>query len=189
MAAVAEINADVSTTLRLRTPYRRPHRPWRKNMLPLPTPPFAKAGAGMSLARSPPGAARKFCRSLERQRALLWYAFPHEGYEASDSVLYLGACPNQHLLPLFEHVLPRYGIRPLHHRLQLYLGWETGRIARELTQAAGGEVVSERFMPLGSEEVEHLIAEIRQKKPDFILSIWSAAPPTPSSAPMPSCAP
>jgi branched-chain amino acid transport system substrate-binding protein len=107
---------------------------------------------------------------VERQRALLWYAFPYEGYEASDSVLYLGACPNQHLLPLFEHVLPIHGQRPFIVGSNYIWGWENGRIARELTQAAGGEVMAERFMPLGSEEVEHLIAEIRQKKPDFILS-------------------
>lgn len=107
---------------------------------------------------------------VERQGALLWYAFPYEGYEASDSVLYLGACPNQHLLPLFDHVTPLHGRRPLIIGSNYIWGWEIGRIARELTEAAGGEVVAERFMPLGSEDVEHLITEIRQKKPDFILS-------------------
>ncbi|NLS17478.1 transporter substrate-binding protein [Rhizobium sp. P40RR-XXII] len=107
---------------------------------------------------------------VERHGALLWYAFPHEGYETSDSVIYLGACPNQHLLPLFDYVLPRYGRRPFIVGSNYIWGWEIGRIAREITGAAGGEVLAERFVPLGSEEVDHLIAEIRLKRPDFILS-------------------
>lgn len=107
---------------------------------------------------------------VERHGALLWYAFPHEGYETSDSVLYLGACPNQHLLPLFDYVLPRFGGRLFIVGSNYIWGWEIGRIAREITEAAGGEVLAERFVPLGCDDVDHLIAEIRLQKPDFILS-------------------
>lgn len=107
---------------------------------------------------------------VERHGALLWYAFPYEGYEASDSVIYLGACPNQHLLPLFEHVLPRFGRRPFIVGSNYIWGWEISRIAREITEAAGGNVVAERFVPLASTDIDHLIAEIRLKKPDFIVS-------------------
>lgn len=95
--------------------------------------------------------------SIERQGALLWYAFPYEGYEASNSVIYLGACPNQHLLPLFDHVLPRYGRRPFMVGSNYIWGWEISRIAREVTEASGGQVLSERFVPLGAVEVDHLI--------------------------------
>lgn len=107
---------------------------------------------------------------VERHGALLWYAFPYEGYEASDSVIYLGACPNQHLLPLFEHVLSRFGRRPFVVGSNYIWGWEISRIAREITEAAGGEVLAERFVPLGATDIDHLIDEIRRKKPDFILS-------------------
>lgn len=107
---------------------------------------------------------------VERHGALLWYAFPYEGYEASDSVIYLGACPNQHLLPLFAHVLTRFGRCPFIVGSNYIWGWEISRIAREITELAGGEVVSERFVPLGATDIDHLIDEIRRKKPDFILS-------------------
>lgn len=169
IAAVAEINADARQRFVFEPRIEDPAGVAEKYAA------LADAAIRESGCRHVIGAITSWSRKeilpvVERQRALLWYAFPHEGYEASDSVLYLGACPNQHLLPLFEHVLPRYGKRPFIIGSNYIWGWETGRIARELTQAAGGEVVSERFMPLGSEEVEHLIAEIRQKKPDFILS-------------------
>ncbi|KQS65605.1 hypothetical protein ASG39_10470 [Rhizobium sp. Leaf371] len=107
---------------------------------------------------------------VERHGALLWYAFPYEGFEASDSAIYLGACPNQHLLPLFDHVLPRFGRRAFTVGSNYIWGWEISRIARERMEASGGQVVSDRYVPLGSIEVDHLITEIRQKKPDFILS-------------------
>jgi branched-chain amino acid transport system substrate-binding protein len=107
---------------------------------------------------------------IERHRALLWYGFPYEGYEASDSAIYLGACPNQHLLPLFAHVLVRYGRKPFIVGSNYIWGWEISRIAREILEAAGGGAVAERFVSLGSVDVDHLIAEIEQKRPDFILS-------------------
>ncbi|WP_203426891.1 transporter substrate-binding domain-containing protein [Sinorhizobium sp. BG8] len=115
---------------------------------------------------------------IERHGALLWYAFPYEGYEASDRVVYLGACPNQHLLPLFDYAMPEYGKRPYFVGSNYIWGWEIGRIAREITEAAGGEVVGERFMPLGCVDAEHIIADIRQKKPDFVFSCLVGASST-----------
>lgn len=107
---------------------------------------------------------------IEKRGALLWYGFPYEGYEASDSTIYLGACPNQHLLPLFDHVLDHHGRNAFIVGSNYIWGWEISRIAREITEASGGEIVADRFVPLGSVEVDHLIAEIADKRPDFILS-------------------
>ena len=44
---------------------------------------------------------------VDRRNALLWYPCPYEGYECSDRVIYLGACPNQHIVPLFGIVAGR----------------------------------------------------------------------------------
>lgn len=107
---------------------------------------------------------------VERRDALLWYAFPYEGFEASANVVYLGPCPNQHLLPLLDYTLPHFGRRPVFVGSNYIWGWENSRIAREYLETAGGEVLADRYMPLGSLETDHLIAEIREKKPDFILS-------------------
>ncbi|SON53769.1 Aliphatic amidase expression-regulating protein [Hartmannibacter diazotrophicus] len=107
---------------------------------------------------------------VERHGALLWYAFPYEGYETNDSVLYFGACPNQHLLPLLNHVMPRYGSRPFLVGSDYIWGWEINRIARELIETTGGAVAGERYLPLGSTDVDGLIGEIRAARPDFVLS-------------------
>lgn len=107
---------------------------------------------------------------VERADALLWYAFPYEGYETSDHVLYLGATANQHIVPMFDYVLPRFGSAPYLVGSNYIWGWEVNRIARELVASAGGEPVGESYLPLGDTDVEHVIATIAERRPDFVLS-------------------
>jgi ABC-type branched-subunit amino acid transport system substrate-binding protein len=106
----------------------------------------------------------------DRRHALLWYPCPYEGYESSDSVIYVGACPNQHIVPLFAHVVPRYGGRVFLVGSNYIWGWETNRIAIKLLADHGGTVLGERYLPLGSEDVDRIIREIAEARPDFILN-------------------
>ncbi|MEF3128190.1 transporter substrate-binding protein [Rhizobium leguminosarum] len=116
-------------------------------------------------------AARKEVIPLvEKHDGLLWYMCPYEGFEANENVIYVGGCPNQHLLPLFEHLIPRYGARPYLVGANYVWGWEMNRLARELITNAGGEVLGERYLPLEETAVERIIAEIAQRRPSFILN-------------------
>jgi branched-chain amino acid transport system substrate-binding protein len=107
---------------------------------------------------------------VEKYDGLLWYICPYEGFEANDHVVYLGACPNQHVVPLLGYILPRYGLNPALVGSNYIWGWETNRIARELVERAGGVVKAERFVPLGDTDIAHIVAEIRQKRPDFVFN-------------------
>lgn len=107
---------------------------------------------------------------LERHGGTLWYASPYEGFEASDHVIYTHACPNQHLLPLLAWAMPAYGTRVWLTGSNYIWGWEINRLARETVTAAGGEILGERHLPIGSRDVGRLIAEIRHARPDFILN-------------------
>jgi branched-chain amino acid transport system substrate-binding protein len=116
-------------------------------------------------------AARKEVIPLvEKHDGLLWYMCPYEGFEANENVIYVGGCPNQHLLPLFEHLIPRYGARPYLVGANYVWGWEMNRLARELIANAGGEVLGERYLPLAETAVERIVAEIEQRRPSFILN-------------------
>ncbi|MBY3330233.1 transporter substrate-binding domain-containing protein [Rhizobium laguerreae] len=116
-------------------------------------------------------AARKEVIPLvEKHDGLLWYMCPYEGFEANENVIYVGGCPNQHLLPLFEHLIPRYGARPYLVGANYVWGWEMNRLARELITNAGGEVLGERYLPLEETAVERIVAEIAQRRPSFILN-------------------
>ena len=107
---------------------------------------------------------------MEKHDAQLWYVCPYEGFEANPNVIYTGAAPNQHLLPLFEHMLPAFGRRVFLAGANYIWGWEMNRLAREIVTEAGGEIVGERCLPIGDTDVERLVAEVEARRPDFILS-------------------
>lgn len=108
--------------------------------------------------------------SLERLNGALWYPVPYEGFEASDRVVYTHACPNQHLLPLLDHAFRSHGTRGYLTGSNYIWGWEMNRLARQLTASAGGEILGERYLPLGSTDVSRIVEEIAALRPDFILN-------------------
>ena len=79
--------------------------------------------------------------TLEKFNGTLWYAVPYEGFEASDHVVYLHACPNQHLLPLLDWAVPLYGDRSYLPGSNYIWGWEMNRLARQTLLAKGGRVL------------------------------------------------
>jgi ABC-type branched-subunit amino acid transport system substrate-binding protein len=107
---------------------------------------------------------------LEKSGAALWYACPYEGFEANEHVVYMHACPNQHLVPLLAYVVPRFGANGLLLGSNYIWGWETNRVARDLIADAGGSVLAERYLPMGETDVSRLIGEIKATRPDFILN-------------------
>ena len=107
---------------------------------------------------------------LEKWGGLLWYGAPYEGFEANEHVVYLNACPNQHLVPLLAYVVPRYGRDAFLVGSNYIWGWETNRVARDLVADAGGEVRGERYLPMGDTDVSRLIEEIRATVPNFVLN-------------------
>ncbi len=108
--------------------------------------------------------------TLEKVGGTLWYPAPYEGFESSDHIVYMHACPNQHLLPLLDWALPRYGKRAYLTGSNYIWGWEINRLARETVTAAGGLVLGERYLPIGSLDIGRMIDEIRATRPDFILN-------------------
>jgi branched-chain amino acid transport system substrate-binding protein len=107
---------------------------------------------------------------LEKSGTLLWYPCPYEGFECHEQVIYLGACPNQHVLPLLEFILPRFGSNGYLVGSNYIWGWETSRIARDIIEHSGGNVAGERYVPLGDTDIARIIEEIRVKRPDFVLN-------------------
>jgi ABC-type branched-subunit amino acid transport system substrate-binding protein len=107
---------------------------------------------------------------LERFDGVLWYPVPYEGFEASERVAYMYSCPNQHLLPLLDWALPTLGTRAYLVGSNYIWGWEMAQIAREKIAAAGGQVLGDRYLPIGDTELDHIINDIRALKPDFILN-------------------
>ena len=108
--------------------------------------------------------------TLERQDGMLWYAVPYEGFEANEHVVYLHACPNQHIVPLLHYVLPRHGADAFLLGSNYVWGWELNRVARDIVGDWNGRVLGERYLPLGDTDVSRIIAEIRAAQPSFVLN-------------------
>lgn len=107
---------------------------------------------------------------FEKFDGLLWYPSHYEGFESSDNVVYTGASPNQHVLPLVEYLSGRRGKRAFCIGSNYIWAWENNRIFREALIARGGTVTAERYLPVGDIDFAKVVATIIEQRPDFVFS-------------------
>ncbi len=168
LAAMAQINADPDLDLTFAAVERDPggnvdlYAPLADQML--------AAGVRHVIGCVTSISRKEVIPTLEKHGATLWYTVPYEGFEASDHVVYTHACPNQHLIPLLDWAVPAHGPRAYLAGSNYIWGWEIARLARECVTGAGGTILGERYLPMGSRDVGRMIDEIRHTRPDFILN-------------------
>jgi len=107
---------------------------------------------------------------FEKRDALLWYPSHYEGFETSANVVYTGAAPNQHIVPLVRHLLERGGRTAFCVGSNYIWAWENNRILRETLAIAGGQVAGERYLAVGETSFEQVIEAILATRPDFIFN-------------------
>jgi len=107
---------------------------------------------------------------FEKHDALLWYPSHYEGFETSDNVIYTGAAPNQHVIPLARHLLNNHGNRGWFVGSNYVWAWENNRILRESLTETGGSILGERYFPVGETDLGALVAQIVQDRPDFVFN-------------------
>ncbi len=169
LRAIAEVNADPHAAIELVAIERDPGGNIDRYA------PLCEEILRTSTARHVIGCVTSWSRKetipvLEKAGGTLWYACPYEGFEANEHVVYMHACPNQHLVPLLAHVVPRHGANGFLLGSNYIWGWETNRVARDLIDDAGGKVLGERYLPIGETDIGRLIDEVRSTKPDFVLN-------------------
>jgi ABC-type branched-subunit amino acid transport system substrate-binding protein len=107
---------------------------------------------------------------FEKLDALLWYPSHYEGFESCNNVIYTGAAPNQHIVPLIDYMLGTHGNRVYCIGSNYIWAWENNRIMREIVLACRGGVAAEKYLPVGSTDMAHVINEIAETQPNFIFS-------------------
>ena len=107
---------------------------------------------------------------FEKHDGLLWYPSHYEGFESSDNVVYTGAAPNQHIVPLAEHLLRHYGTSAYCLGSNYIWAWENNKIMREAVLAAGGTVLAERYVPVGELDLDGIVRQILDCRPSFIFN-------------------
>jgi urea transport system substrate-binding protein len=110
---------------------------------------------------------------FEEHNGLLFYPVQYEGNECSRNVIYTGSAPNQQILPAVDWLMGAVGGA----RKRFYLlGSDyiyprtANHIVRKHLEHRGGEVVGERYTPLGHRDYRETINEIAWKQPDVVFS-------------------
>lgn len=107
---------------------------------------------------------------VEGANALLWHSARYEGFESSENVIYVGAAPNQHVVPLARHALANLDPRIYCVGSNYIWTWEINRVMREIIAAGGGRIVAERLTPLGEKGLDYLVNDVLDKRPGAVLN-------------------
>jgi branched-chain amino acid transport system substrate-binding protein len=107
---------------------------------------------------------------IERYDRLLWHSARYEGFENSDNVIYVGAAPNQHVVPLARYMIETLGSSVYCVGANYLWTWETNRVLQEIVSAAGGEIIAKRLVTLWDTEIGHIVREIIDRRPPIIFN-------------------
>jgi urea transport system substrate-binding protein len=107
---------------------------------------------------------------VERTDRLLWHPARYEGFESSDNVIYVGAAPNQHVVPLVKHMLDHISGDVFCIGSNYIWTWEMNRVIREIVTSAGGRLLAERLLELGETTVDHIVKEVVDRKPPAVFN-------------------
>lgn len=117
-------------------------------------------------------ASRKMVKPVvEKHQHLLMYPVSYEGMELSPNIVYLGAVPNQQVIPALRW---SYGF--LEHRRWYLVGSDyvfphaVNEVIKDATKNLGGNIVGERYVVLGSGDMADIVKDIVLTKPDLILN-------------------
>ncbi len=107
---------------------------------------------------------------VEKHQHLLFYPLPYEGMEQSPNIYYTGTVPNQQIIPGTRWALDKLGRRVYLLGSDYIFPRTANLIIRDMVKANGGHVLAERYQALGGSDFGAIIAELRQLKPDVVLS-------------------
>ncbi|HEX2890220.1 transporter substrate-binding domain-containing protein [Vineibacter terrae] len=107
---------------------------------------------------------------IERYDRLLWHSARYEGFENSDNVIYVGAAPNQHIVPLARYMIETLGTSVYCVGANYLWTWETNRVLQEIVSAAGGSIIAKRLVALGDTRIDHIVREIVERQPPIIFN-------------------
>lgn len=107
---------------------------------------------------------------FEKHNGLLWYPVQYEGQEASKNIFYIGAAPNQQIVPAVEYLTENYGKKIFLLGSDYVFPRTANAIIKKQAEDLGAEIVGEEYTPLGHTDYTTVINKIKQVQPDFIFN-------------------
>ena len=107
---------------------------------------------------------------FEELYGLLWYPVQYEGMEASPNIMYMGASPNQQVVPAVDYCAEHIGKRMFLVGSDYIFPRTANKIIKAQLVELQGECVGEEYTPLGHSDYSGIIAKIKEAKPDVVIN-------------------
>jgi urea transport system substrate-binding protein len=107
---------------------------------------------------------------VEKHHHLLFYPLQHEGLEQSPDIIYTGAVPNQQLIPMVSWAMQNRGKRAYLVGSDDVFPRTANQITKKLLFAQGGQLLAERYVPLGERNLDAIVRDIAAQHPDFVVN-------------------
>lgn len=119
-------------------------------------------------------ASRKTVKPIiERYNHLLFYPVQYEGLEKSPNIIYMGAAPNQQIIPGATWALQNLGKKFFLVGSDYVFPHAANKILKYHINALGGQVVGEEYLLLGNKDqhaIDSIVQQILQSNPDVIFN-------------------
>jgi urea transport system substrate-binding protein len=107
---------------------------------------------------------------FEKYKGLLFYPVQYEGLEESPNIIYLGAAPNQQIIPAVKWTFDNLGHRFYLVGSDYVFPRAANAVITDQVKALGGSIVGEDYIPLGQSKTADVVARIKAAHPDVILN-------------------
>ena len=107
---------------------------------------------------------------VEKYAHLLFYPVQYEGLESSRNIVYTGAVPNQQIIPSIAWIFQNLGKRFYLIGSDYVYPRTANLIVKDIVKAQGGTILAERYIPLGTRDVQTVVTEIGKLQPDVVIN-------------------
>lgn len=116
-------------------------------------------------------ASRKAVKPVfEEKYGLLWYPVQYEGMEASPNIMYMGASPNQQVVPAIDYCAQKIGKKMFLVGSDYVFPKTANKIIKAQLNELDGKCLGEEYVPMGHSDFSSIIAKIQETKPDVIIN-------------------
>jgi len=116
-------------------------------------------------------ACRKHVRRVvESHKHILFYPLQYEGMEESPNIIYTGATPNQQIIPAVSWSLTHLGTRVYLVGSDYIFPRVANWLIRQQVQLLGGTIVGERYIPLGSKNMDAVMDDLKRQPVDVVMN-------------------
>ena len=107
---------------------------------------------------------------FEKDNGLLWYPVQYEGMESSPNIFYIGAAPNQQIVPAIEYANENLGKKVFLIGSDYVFPRTANAVIKAQAKSLGMTVVGEEYTPMGHTDYSTIVQKIKDAKPDFVFN-------------------